>query len=171
MKRIFTITGVMLLLMGSATAFAENSQGCNLQGSWMAYGTSGSAEAMSMVQGQSSSHGTYVINVPGFDTTLLATFPDAVMGATLRGVWTRTGGNTFADTLIGLVVDSEGNTLYIAKLNATNDLAEDCNSMWIESTLELFLPAANPFLDVPFMVLDLPGHDAYRISVDPLVNP
>jgi hypothetical protein len=159
--------------MGAATAFAEKPQGCKVLGSWMGYDNVGDANWISMVMGQSSSKGTYILEAPGFDATLGGLYQDAVMGGTLRGVWKRTGPNTFAVTLIGLAVDSGGNTLYISKLSATDTfLAEDCNSMWIEGTLELFLPNQNPFDEEPFIgPFPLDPHWGYRMSVDPLDNP
>lgn len=164
MKRPFAITAVIFLLMGAATAFAANSPVCQLQGSWMGYDENGYAFWVNSVQGRSSSSGTYIVESPG----AAGIFPEAVLGGTLRGVWTRTGGRTFAVTLIGLAVDSAGNTLYIAKLIATDTLSEDCNSMWIENSFEFFSPDQNPFEDEPFYATPAPGHWGYRIRVDTL---
>ena len=164
MKRLFVITGAMLLLMGAATAFATHIPVCQLQGSWIGYDENSNAYWINSIQGQSSSSGTYVLEVPG----LTGIFPGAVIGATARGMWIRTGGNTFAVTVITLAVDPEGNTLGITKLIATDTLSEDCNSMWIENRAELFWPNQNPFEDEPFLVMSLAGHWGYRMRVEEL---
>lgn len=171
MKRLFTITGVMLLLMGSATAFAENPKGCGLLGTYMGYDQiTENASWMSTAHGQSSSKGTYILEFPGFDSSLFG-FPGAVMGATLMGMWTRTDGYTFAVTVVGLGVDSlDGSTLYIGKLNATDTFKnEDCSKMWIEATLELFAPYQDPFGEDPplYGTIPLYPHWGYRMSGEP----
>jgi len=150
--------------MGSATAFAEKSLECSLQGSYTGYDAyTGNLSWISMAQGQSSSNGSYILDVPGFDSTFGGLYPSAVMGGTLRGVWTRTGDYTFNVTVIGLAVDSGGNSLYIGKLQALDTLAPGCNSMWIEATFEFFNPDENPNEDDPFFAMQLPGHWGYRI--------
>ena len=163
---------ILFILMGTATAFAEKPAGCKFQGSWIGYDAAG-ASWIGTLHGQSSSKGTYVIDAPGFDTTFqFPLFQNAVMGVTFRGQWTRTGDYTFVTTGIAIVVDStNGSTLYIGKMSGNTTLSEECNSMWIEDTAELFLPTQDPFEDDPFAVITLVGHSGYRISGEPLGIP
>jgi hypothetical protein len=150
-------------------------EGCKLHGSWFGYEpTIGDAYWMSTASGQSASAGTLVLEVPGFDITLTAgdpptaTFPDALKITDLRGTWERIDGNTFAFTVLGIVVDESGVTQYIAKLTGTDTLSDECNTMFIENTkLQIYLPQADPFADAPLIgPMPYPDHYGFRMKVD-----
>lgn len=182
-----------LVLMFAAPALAGNGYGpkgpngpgdpdvpklhCKILGSWIGYYTiepdpTGDAWWVSTVTGQNANNGVAILDIPGFDATLavdgVPTFPDVVQGTKLRGVWERTGSNTFAYTLIGFAVDAAGGTQYISKLTGTHTLSEDCNTMLLQDTyFQVYLPDADPFSDDPIIgPMYYPDHNAYRMMVD-----
>jgi len=149
--------------------------GCKLYGSWLGYSAStGDAWWMSTVSGQNASAGTVVLEVPGFDITLPVgeppepTFPGAIESTDLRGTWKRIDGNTFAYTVLGIVVDENGTTQYISKLTGTETLIDGCNTMFLENTaLQIFLPQADPFEDTALIgPIPFPDHYGFRMKVD-----
>jgi hypothetical protein len=151
----------------------EPKDGCKLLGSWYGYDTDTlNVWWLSTASGQSSSQGTVILEVPGFDATLpvddIPTFPDVVGMTALRGVWKRTSGNTFEYTVLGIAVDAAGQSHYVGKLTGTETLSEDCGTMFLQETyLQIYLPNMDPFSDnaiagpIPF-----PDHYGYRMEVD-----
>ncbi|NND57228.1 MAG: hypothetical protein HKN57_08240 [Xanthomonadales bacterium] len=164
--RFFIFVAVILLLIAPVPVAADNGHGCKLNGSWIGYSDSG-AWWMASPTGQNASHGINVLDVPGFDFTLEGAFP-AVNSSQLRGVWERTGGNTFAYTVIGFAVDSNGDALYISKLSGTETILEGCDVMFLENTtLQIYAPNADPFSDDPILdPMDFPNHYGFRMHVD-----
>lgn len=169
------LSSLILILAVPALASEGPKDGCKLLGSWLGYSTAtGDAWWMSTISGQNASAGTVVLEVPGFDVTFpvgdppIQIFPNAVKMTDLKGTWERTGGNTFAYTVLGIVVDENGVTQYIAKLSGTETVFEGCDTMFLEhTTLQLFLPAANPFADDPLIgPVPFPDHYGYRMKVD-----
>lgn len=148
-----------------APVIAEE-KGCSFQGSWYGDPTDGIAWIVN-VQGSSQASGTSDLETPGFDPTLSGYFPNAVKGTSLKGVWERIGGNTFAMSLIGLGVDEFGQTEWIAKMSGTTTLGADCNSEMLTLTVEFFESGDDPYEDEPFLVMPLPVHPGYRILVTP----
>jgi len=149
--------------------------GCQLYGSWLGYSAAtGDAWWMSTVSGQNAAGGTVVLEVPGFDITLptgdspVQTFPDAVKSTDLRGTWKRIDSNSFAYTVLGIVVDENGVTQYISKLTGTETLLDECNTMFLENTaLQIYLPQADPFTDEAFIgPIPFPDHYGFRMKVD-----
>jgi hypothetical protein len=123
---------------------------------------------MSTADGQSANFGTIKLELPAFDMTLFGNFPTAKKKPlTLRGVWKRTGGNTFAYTLIGFAIDENGRTVWIGKNSGYDTLTEHCNKLTVVSTLEIFLPDQDPFADQPYLAIPIPVHTAQRMRVDP----
>jgi hypothetical protein len=190
-----TLKGLMPLLLSAlvmvltAPAFASNgfkSKGhefygpkchCKVLGSWMGYYTidpfpTGDAWWVSTITGQNAEHGISILDIPGFDPTItvdgVPTFPDAVKSSALRGVWERTGPYSYAYTLVGFTLDSNGGTQYISKLTGTETLSEDCNTMLLQNTyLQIYLPDADPFSDTPIIgPLYFPDHNGYRMKID-----
>lgn len=144
--------------------------GCSLKGSWVGIG--GSVFIVSYA-GQSESSGTNVELAPTVDPKLGPFFPDAVEFTSLRGVWERTGSNTFAYTQIAYGLDADRNVLYIAKDSGNKTLSEDCNMMTVEHTLEIFVPGDNPFdpeTEPIYCFADLPQSFAYRMKVNPMCS-
>lgn len=164
--QLFISVAVVLLLMAPIPATAGNGQGCKLNGSWIGFNETG-AWWMASPTGQNASHGITVLDVPGFDFTLEGAFP-VENSSQLRGVWERTGGNTFAYTVIGFAVDSNGEALYISKLTGTETILQGCDVMFLEhTTLQIYAPDADPFSDDPILEPKyFPDHYGFRMHVD-----
>ena len=151
----------LFVIFAATTAWGKD--GCNLQGSWI--GIDGAVLVVAY-DGQSSSSGTAIEEVP----TLVPYFPPICLGvraSSLRGVWQRTGGNTFSYTQVGYAIDENNNVACIIKNSGNKTLTEDCNLMTVESTLEIFGPGDNPFVDPPIFGMPIDTVYAYRMSVDP----
>ena len=167
---VFTVIG---LISFPYTEIAYGEQGCLFQGSW--YGINGVTEELEWtinVHGQSHSSGINNLEDPYFDPTLQLVygdeFEDAVRLTTLRGTWERSGSNTFRWTMIGQAVDDDGNNVWIGKLSGTSTLMDNCNTEFIEGTLEVFGPDQDPFMDFPqYGGFPVPNHYGYRMRVDP----
>ena len=168
-SRVSLIASGLLLLTylmfsyGPTTALAAKSEGCLIQGSWIGYHGS-SAYWVSTASGQNAASGTYELEVPGY----LNQLPGAVRASAMRGNWERTGDYSFRVTTVGIAVDSTGSTLYIVKVSGDDTLSEDCNSMSINSSIEVFWGDQDPFEDDPFLVVPPVPHMGYRMSIDPL---
>jgi hypothetical protein len=154
----------------SIAAEQANAHGCTLLGSWIGFNATGEAYWTSMANGMTASSGTYTIDVPSFDLTLGNTFPTAVRMTLPRGVWRKTGGNTIAFTVVSLIVDANGNPVWTAKLSGADTMEENCNRLYVTSTLEVFLADMNPFTDPPWFSLVINPHYGYRMRVDPQSN-
>lgn len=161
----FPMTGIAAVAGTEVPELANGGgvQGCSFQGSWFGYTPAGNAEWLITVQGQSSS-GTNNLEDTTVDPTLGGMYPNAVRTTTLRGTWERTGSNTFRYSMVGFAVDKNGATVWIAKLSGTNKLINDCNKEYITSTLEVFLPNQNPFVDEAQLVIPLGDHYGYRMQ-------
>ena len=153
-----SVIGVVLLAAPAMGATGQNN-GCSLQGSWM--GT-GNIQLLTTYNGQSVSSGTIIGELPGFDPTLGGTFPNAVTLTSLRGVWERTGGNTFVYSQVGYALDATGKIVWIGKNSGNKLLTEDCNLMKIESTLAVSSPDGTPLFCAPVETIYL-----HRITIDP----
>jgi hypothetical protein len=70
--------------------------------------------------------------------------------------------------MIGQAVDDDGNNVWIGKLSGTSTLMDNCNTEFIEGTLEVFGPDQDPFMDFPqYGGFPVPNHYGYRMRVDP----
>lgn len=159
----------LMFALGPTTVLAAKPkpEACQFQGSWIGYNESG-ANWVSTADGQSSSAGTYRLESPGYDVTLGGMFSTATGRSVVRGMWERIDDYTFGVTVVGLVVDNLGNTLYILKLSGIDTLSMDCESMSVESTIEFFFGNQDPFdpAATPFYTLSSPPHMGYRMRVD-----
>jgi hypothetical protein len=164
--RFFIIFAVILLFAAPVPAAAGKDEGCKLNGSWIGYNDSG-AWWMASPTGQNANNGINVLDVPGFDFTLGGAFP-VVNSSQLRGVWERTGGDTFAYTVIGFAVDGNGDAQYVSKLSGTETIMEGCDVMFLEhTTLQIYAPNADPFTDEPILdPMYFPDHYGFRMHVD-----
>src|SRR5512144_2750922 len=129
MKKLIVVAclalGAGILVTVAQDAAAEN--GCSPIGTWA---TDPDVELdelnneppawIGTITGPSSSSGTVVTDVPHWPNLTFIdpatgepAFPSAVRISALRGVWERTGGNTFAFTQIGWAVDAEGDSVYV----------------------------------------------------------
>jgi hypothetical protein len=170
--KAFCLAGILLVIIIGIIALpslsgAASRQGCQFQGTWYGFLTNGTLGWTINVQGSSSSSGINNLDYPSFDPKLGVAFPNAIRVTTLRGSWERVGGNTFAFTMLGMALDENNSTVWTGKLSGTNVLSDDCNTEYIENTLEVFLPTQDPFIDEPYFAIPLIGHYGYRAKVDP----
>ncbi len=169
MKRVlpFCLLIGVVFLAASALAADMPKGGCTLQGSWMS--TDVNFQSLGTDMGESASSGTMIVELFGAnaDPTLGGMFQNGVKISTLRGVWERTGGNTFAYTQVWYGLDAGENILWIGKNSGTETLSEDCNLLKVDSTFEIFYPEVNPFGGTPFFAEPLPTIYYHRMRVDP----
>jgi len=156
----------LVLLMASGVAIAGEGKGCNLQGAWAAI-ADGSV-VIATYTGQSNNSGTINEEIPATDPTFGGLFPYVTKSSNLKGMWERTGGNTFVYTQIAVAVDALGNVQYVAKNSGNKTLSNDCNMQTVESSIEFFVPPnINPFEDEAWLTLPLDPIYAYRMRIDP----
>lgn len=162
------VLACFILVLSPTTALADKA--CSFRGSWYGFLPTLQLDFMSTAHGLSGSRGTYTIEIPGFDPTLFGYYPDAVKISTLRGTWERINNQSIAFTVIGYAVDLYGQTQWIGKISGIDTFTEDCNSISISNTTEVFEPGDDPFQDS--FVLAFPGapHSAHRMRVDPPVT-
>ena len=170
MKRLFPAFMIIILFMAASTvAFAGGNKGCKIQGSWIGFDNSDSYW-IATYHGRSASSGTSDLEFPLFDPTLGGLFPETGKVSGARGVWERTGGNTFAYTLILFGIDDSTNVSWILKNSGNKTLTEDCNLMSIQSSIEVFLPGVDPFEGDPIFCIPPPTEPSsweVRMRVDP----
>lgn len=164
--RIFFV-GILSALLGLGPVNADQQKGCSFIGSWFGFDAEGAMYWTSTASGQNSSEGTYMLEVPSFEATLGSAFPEADTATIGKGIWKRLDGHTFAGTLISIIVDADGQTVWVAKINALDTLSADCNSMWVEVSLEIFMPWQNPYTEESyFLPVQLDGHPGYRVTFE-----
>jgi hypothetical protein len=167
----FVEVAIVLILLGfitfPGTGVAARGNTCSFQGAWLDFDTDGQAYAIATVQGQSQASGTVVLEVPGVDPTLFGSFPTTVRVSDLRGVWERNSGNYFRWVVIGLGVDENGATVWIGKLIGTSTILDDCNTEYIQTLLEVYLPNQNPFADEAALSIPLDSHYGNRMLLAP----
>ena len=159
-----------LFLVGTIIAFLSISfvaakSGCRLEGSWMGFSPDGT-RWLATYHGESANAGTNDVEV-FLDPTLGGLFPDAVSISSGRGVWVRTGGNSFSYTMIVYGLDEFGGVNWIIKNSGVQILSESCNRMSVDGTIELFEPDIDPFEGDPLLCLPDEGIVAVRMRVDP----
>jgi len=160
------LTGFFIALLSVSLVSAKS--GCRLEGSWLGFGADGS-RWLATYHGESANAGTNDLEF-FFEPTLGGLFPGAVSISSARGVWVRTGGNTFAYTLITFGLDAGGNVAWIIKNSGNKTLTDNCNLMTIEGTLEVFLPEVDPFEGEPLFCVPGAGSEEVRMRVDPPCN-
>jgi len=149
-------TALALLFTTSSPAMAGQ---CSYQGSWIS-----SPDWLSTIAGQSQDSGTFVLDFPGFDSTLGGTFSSAVKHSVVRGSWDRRSGNTVHWVGIFYAEDEAGQTVWIGKLRGFSKVQRDCVSEYITNTyLDVFPSTANPLSDTPTATVPFPDHYGYRI--------
>jgi hypothetical protein len=175
-KKGFYIGLVTVFLFGflsvPGTAVAAPAQNCSYIGSWYGF-IGGVVEWTVNVQGLSQSSGTIDLEDIIFDPTLgLEMFEDAVRMSSIKGVWERTGGNTFSITGIGYAIDPTGAQVWLGKMSGYVTIVDDCNTESLDLTLEVFAPGQDPFAEAAiYGGFPLPVHEGYRMRVDPPYQP
>ncbi len=125
------------------------------------------------VTGKSSNEGMNNFEYPVFDPSLTILgldetppFSQAVRVGTMRGNWTRTGGNTFDYTFMGFALDESNMPVYIAKISGQVVLLENCQYQYTTAIMEVFRPWMDPFHDVREWEIPLGVFYGYRAKVD-----
>ncbi len=166
------IPTVMLLAALSVPGLAMADKACDFPGSWYGYLPSFNIDfigtAHGAAHGFTNAAGTYTLEVPGLDLTYIG-FPFPGKISTFRGTWERVDKRTIAFTFVGFGVDAFGQTVVIAKLSGIDTFSEDCNSITIQNTIELFAPGQDPFGEDDPAYGSFPAgiHSASRMRVDP----
>jgi hypothetical protein len=178
MKRLIVLACVALGM--SAVAFAGKpptptptpapaaDSSCQLLGTWFGIVSPDNPLLTGWVvsvTGQNNSHGTNNLEYPTFDPTLGGAFGMAARVSTLRGVWQRTGGNTFVYSFMGIAVTSENAPVWIGRVSGTIKLSADCSTELITAGLEIFLPNQSPFTDEPYMRVPMDPHYGQRVTM------
>jgi hypothetical protein len=168
MKKSFLMLAVLL-----AFPIAASGKECGYIGSWLGYDSSGELYWLSQSQGMSSSHGTTLIEVPGFDFSFGGLFDVANYTGNLKGTWVRTGGRTYSTKGHAIATDSSGAAVYAMQLACDISLENDCDVLEVlgcEMTFYVPDPATDP---IPIWNRDpdlgpfyFPPHNGYRIKVD-----
>ena len=152
----------MMLICIPVFADKDDGDGCKPLGSWLGYDQSGSAWWMTTTDGQSASHGTLNLEVPG----AVNFFPGAFSVTEMRGVWEKFGEDMVAWTVVGFAYDAAGNSLALARLSGKSAYSPDCNTEYLTDTfLEVFPPDANVEIDAPLWTMAFPDHAGYRVKL------
>jgi hypothetical protein len=165
MKRLLEFFLCVILAVLTLPAVAGHHEvDCKAGGSWFGYDEQGSIWWTSTVDGQSASHGTLNLEVPGS----VNFFDGAFAISELKGQWEKTGGNTYDWTVVGIPFDEYAASLLIVKLSGSNILDEDCDMMMVTNlVMEVFPPVADIYADDPAAVdTSFPDHPGYRVKVD-----
>jgi hypothetical protein len=160
---------IILSMVASTMVLAGRHRICKLHGSWIGYDDSGSYW-LATYHGKTAFSGTSDLDFPLFEPTLGGLFPEAVKVSSARGVWERTGVNTFAYTLILFGIDGNGAVSWILKNSGDKTLTENCSLMSIKSSIEVFLPDVDPFDGEPIICIPPPPEPTsweVRMRVDP----
>jgi len=169
MKRLSFLLASLLLVPYTALAGSD----CEYIGTWLGYDSDGNIAWMSQTNGKSSSSGTGLLELPGFDMTFGGSFPDATRSTTtLKSTWQRTGGHTFSYTSMGFATNDVGVPIWVGRLTGDVSLAEDCNTLVVENTLlsVYIVDAVNdpvpiwgrtPDIQIPFL-----PHAGYRVTLE-----
>lgn len=168
MKKLILLLAVLL-----AFPVAAAGEECGYTGSWLGYDSDGELYWTSQVHGMNSSHGTTLLEVPGFDFTFGGLFDVANYTGNLKGVWVRTGGHTYSMDGNAIATDSTGAAVYVMRLACNVSLARDCNVLEVLSCeMKLYIPdpATDPIpiwdRDPDVGPLSFPPHNGYRMIVD-----
>jgi hypothetical protein len=140
--KITTIIALFVVLLAGSAFVGDKDNGCKLQGTWMGetpYPLPGNPDFilrfMATYHGTGDNEGTEVIHYFNLPTNL----PTEAKFGDSRGVWAKTGPNTYDYTLVTVVVDDLGNVVGIARNSGTKKLT-NCNSMEATSNIQYLDP-------------------------------
>ena len=176
----YAIVGILLLGLAipGVTLAGDGGKGCSIQGTWFGVMDPPNRDMaltgwLLTVAGKSNNEGTNNLEYPNFDPTLAALglhktepYSLAVGITNLRGVWKRTGGNTFDYTFTGFALDEANMPVYIAKVSGHVRLFGGCQYELITAFLEVYAWGDNPFLGTPILETPLLNHYGYRAKLD-----
>lgn len=164
-----------LALASGAPQGGPSARFCKFPGTW--FGVTSPTDLtltgwVVTVVGESPFAGTNNLEYPVFDPRipvldpktgafLYYVYPDANRVSTLRGIWERTGLNTFAYSFMGWGLQGL-NPLYIVKVNGTIELSYDCRTEKITGAMSVYGPTVSPIKGEPLFTTPLPEHYGYR---------
>lgn len=169
MKRFWPLFAMTMVL--PATVFAGND--CHYIGSWFGYNGDGEIAWTSQAVGQNKAHGTMLLEAAGFDITFGGAFDPANSTGNLKGVWERTGENTFRYAAMGFAVDEFGDALWAMRLTGDLAVTGECDILEVTNT-QLWVYFVDPAND-PVPIWDreadvgpitFPSHHGHRIELD-----
>lgn len=169
MKRLLFI--FVFVFAVPTTAFGGDE--CSYIGSWLGYNSDGEIAWTSQAVGHSKSSGTMLLELPGFDITFGGVFDVVNATGNLKGVWERTGGNTFSYAGNGIATNSEGGAVYVTRLTGDVAVVSDCDVLEVSNTW-LSIYVVDPDNDpIPIFMRDpdvgpLPfaPHNGYRVELE-----
>ena len=127
----------LLLLLTTVLTLPMNALGnnnCQYIGSWFGYDASENVSWTSQAVGPNSSAGTMLLELPGFDITFGGLFDVVNVTGNLKGVWERTGGNTFIYAGMSFATDAQGEAVWAIRLTGDMAVTGDCDVLEVEST-------------------------------------
>lgn len=165
-----SVVALGLAISGAASADAGKN-GCSIQGTWYGVNNFDDKQLTGWVVtaiGKTEHQGFNVLEYPTYkDLTLGGIFLTAHDASANRGVWKRTGGNTFKYSFMAIVVDENNNHLYSMRTSGDVVVGNNCMTETITATFEFFSPEANPFEDEPFYSVTPPDpHYGYRFTLE-----
>ena len=167
MRTTFRTAAISILIACFGLCGLASAKDCSPLGTW--FGVDPDTHVltgwMDSMTGQSSNEGTISFDARTFDPTLFGYFPTAVPGGGDKGVWKRTGGNTFEYSFMGIAVDSSNAIVYIGKTYGTITMLADCKTAHITAVMAVYLPTDNPFEGAPYFEVDLGEVYGYRFTL------
>lgn len=158
------------LAIPSAASDDGSKKGCSIQGTWYGVNNLDDKELTgwaTTVSGKSEQHGTNVLEYPTFDVTFGGLFPTADDASANRGVWIRTGGNTFTYSFMTVIVDVNNNHVGSVRTSGDVVVGNNCMTETITATFDFFYHDDNPFEDDPFYsITPQDPHYGYRFTLD-----
>src|SRR5512137_345297 len=149
MRRLVCIAIVALLPFTTAVGKdTGDEQGCTPKGTWV--GTLEGIPVMTITYGHESAQtGTLIIDLPSFDPTFGGQFAGVKGSSAARGIWKKTGGNTWFYTALIIGAVPNGPTIYVAKISGPVEAMDHCTSITISTMLEVFHPNGDPWFSMP----------------------
>ena len=109
--------------------------------------------------------------VPGFDITFGGLFDVVDVTGNLKGVWERTGGNTFRYAGMSFATNAEGEAVWAIRLTGDVTVTGDCDVLEVESTfMSVYIldPENDPVpvwqRDPDIGPLPFAPHNGYRVN-------
>ncbi|WP_242342718.1 hypothetical protein [Anaeromyxobacter terrae] len=162
MKKLIVAAVLALTWLAPAVAQAREG-GCSPLGSWSTQKPGEKIADLPWIgttTGQSNSSGTVVTDIPMWPKDEVITW---VAKVTMRGAWKRTGGNTFTFVQEGWVPGPDGTPILFARNVGSETLSEDCNTVTVVSTMQIFDAVTGAFIaEAPIE----PPMVGYRIVVE-----
>lgn len=165
------LLSILLAVAVSFPAGVLAGEDCSYVGSWFGYDSGGEIAWTSQAVGHNKSSGTMLLELPGFDVTFGGSFDVANFTGNLKGVWRRTGGNTFSYGGFSFATDTDGQAIWVIRLTGDVVVVGDCDVLEVLNTwLSIYLvnAATDP---VPIWArapdigpIPFAPHNGYRIE-------